>query len=142
MKPILLIASLMVAFLLHAQEAAREPAAIPPEAAQTQDAQTPPTNVPARAEQPASVRPGHPLDPHDVDVLTGKIDGEAQAQRYGRAQVYWGDSGYNGLMSYGRSVRGGGMFRPFLFGAQPFFFHSGFFFPRPRPGRFFGGPVH
>jgi hypothetical protein len=142
MKPIVLIASLMLVSLLHAQEPGNEPATDTAEAVQVQEAQPPASNAPAASEQPVSVRPGHPLDPHDVDVLTGKIDREAQAQRYGRAQVYWGDSGSYGFMSYGRGVRGSRMFRPFLFGAQPFFFHSGLFFPRPHPGRLFGGPVH
>jgi hypothetical protein len=30
---------------------------------------------------PASLRPGHPLDPADVDVLTGKRDREIEAAR-------------------------------------------------------------
>lgn len=54
-----------------------QPAAQPvPEAATPPVAQNPQDNL------PASIRPGHPLDPADVDILTGKRDREiAAAQR-------------------------------------------------------------
>ena len=44
--------------------------------------QTAPDVAPQPAAQdnlPASIRPGHPLDPADVDILTGKRDREIQA---------------------------------------------------------------
>jgi hypothetical protein len=37
---------------------------------------------------PASIRPGHPLDPADVDVLTGKKDRELEESR--SAVFYYG----------------------------------------------------
>jgi len=37
---------------------------------------------------PASIRPGHPLDPADVDVLTGKKDRELEEAR--SAVFYYG----------------------------------------------------
>lgn len=138
MKTILLIVLLLVTSLLYAQEPANEPGGPDPNAARELEGQTPPSDVPAASDQSQSVRPGHPLDPHDVDVLTGKLDREAQAQRYGRGQVYLGDTSSYGFMRYGYGGRNTQTFRPFLFGAQPFFFHSGFFFPRPRSRGFFG----
>jgi hypothetical protein len=44
-----------------------------PEAAAQPVAQNPQDNL------PASIRPGHPLDPADVDILTGKRDREIEA---------------------------------------------------------------
>ena len=54
--------------------AAPQPA---PETAQQPAAQNPS----AQDQLPANLRPGHPLDPADVDVLTGKRDRELAAQR-------------------------------------------------------------
>jgi hypothetical protein len=46
--------------------------------------------------QPASTRPGHPLDPADVDVLTGKRDREMQAARRAAVPVMAGSYGEYG----------------------------------------------
>ena len=66
----------------------------------------------------AAPKTGHPLDPHDVDVLTGKADRDAQAPR---ATPYLNMNGSygSGYMSFGR----GNFVRtqrisPFLFGQQ------------------------
>lgn len=48
---------------------------------------------------PASIRPGHPLDPADVDILTGKRDREMEAARQAGAPVMvdpYGGYGYYG----------------------------------------------
>jgi len=87
----------------------------------------------------AAPKPGHPLDPHDVDVLTGKADREARASR---GTVYVSPGGYG----YGQSAVGGmgvmrtrpfspGVFgnangsRFFFFGSRPFTIFPNFFPP-------------
>src|ERR1700693_3173943 len=55
-------------------------------AAQTAQEAPPPAaqNPNSQDNLPASIRPGHPLDPADVDILTGKRDREIEAaQRAG-----------------------------------------------------------
>lgn len=50
--------------------------------AETQAAPQASAQVPnAENSLPASIRPGHPLDPADVDILTGKRDREIEASR-------------------------------------------------------------
>lgn len=50
--------------------------------AETQAAPQASTQAPnAENSLPASIRPGHPLDPADVDILTGKKDREIEASR-------------------------------------------------------------
>src|SRR5258707_5410383 len=78
------IAFLLVIPALRAQQAetsATQPQTASqssPEAASQPAAQNPN----AQDSLPASIRPGHPLDPSDVDILTGKRDREiAAAQR-------------------------------------------------------------
>jgi hypothetical protein len=48
---------------------------------------------------PAAIRPGHPLDPADVDVLTGKRDREIEAARRAAVPVMAG--AYGGYGTYG-----------------------------------------
>jgi hypothetical protein len=58
-------------------------------AQQTETNGTPPEAAPQPATQnpnaqdnlPAAIRPGHPLEPADVDILTGKRDREIEAPR-------------------------------------------------------------
>jgi hypothetical protein len=45
---------------------------------------------------PASLRPGHPLDPADVDILTGKRDQEIEAARRASQPVMVGSYGEYG----------------------------------------------
>jgi hypothetical protein len=60
-------------------------------AQQTETKETPPRVVPQETTEnsnvqdslPAALRPGHPLDPADVDILTGKRDREIEAARRG-----------------------------------------------------------
>ena len=82
---------------------------------------------------PASIRPGHPLDPADVDVLTGKKDRELEMAR--RAAI---PALNNGYLAYGdlygmRMGRGAGFDVPFLPLAR---FGNPFFFSLLSPGSF------
>jgi len=67
----------------QAETSGSQPQAAPqtaPEAAPPPPAQNPNS----RDNLPASIRPGHPLDPADIDILTGKRDREIEAaQRAG-----------------------------------------------------------
>jgi hypothetical protein len=89
------------------------------ECAQTPTSSQPPEAQPssAQAAQPAP-RPGHPLDPNDVAILTGHAKGQAAA--YTAPTVVYGPMA---PYSYGSGTRFG--------------FHHGFFFPRSRR---FGAP--
>jgi len=76
-KLVFAIALLLIVPAIHARQAdtignlpQTAPQAAPQPAAQNPNAQD---NL------PASIRPGHPLDPADVDVLTGKRDREIEA---------------------------------------------------------------
>jgi len=83
-KLVFTIALLLIVPGLRAQQAETSGSA-PQAAPQTAlDAAPQPAaqNPAAQDNLPASIRPGHPLDPADVDVLTGKRDREiAAAQR-------------------------------------------------------------
>jgi len=78
-KLLLAIALLSITPALCAQQA--ETTGNTPQAAAQTEAQ--PTAQPPNVQQqlPASLRPGHPLDPADVDILTGKRDREIEAAR-------------------------------------------------------------
>lgn len=83
-KLVFAIALFLIVPALRAQQA--ETSANPPQAAlqAAPEAAPPPAaqNPAAQDNLPASIRPGHPLDPADVDILTGKRDREiAAAQR-------------------------------------------------------------
>jgi hypothetical protein len=74
----------MIVPSLRAQQA--DSSGNPPQAAaqpaQEATAQPAAQNPNSQDNLPASIRPGHPLDPADVDILTGKRDREiAAAQR-------------------------------------------------------------
>jgi hypothetical protein len=82
-KLVFAIALLSFVPALRAQQA--ETSGNPPQTA----SQTAPEAAPQPAAQnpnaqdnlPAAIRPGHPLDPADVDILTGKRDREIEAAR-------------------------------------------------------------
>ncbi len=57
------------------------------------------TNPNPQDNLPASIRPGHPLDPADVDILTGKRDREIEAARRAAIPVVAG--AYGGYGNYG-----------------------------------------
>ena len=116
------------AFVL-AQETQQSQPAKPPEkpAAETQKAPEKPL-TPAekiRAQQPPAPKPGHPLDPADVDVLTGKNKPANPYGPYGGRVVVDPYSGFGYPMGgslYNQSVfstPGGSMLSgqtPFVFG--------------------------
>jgi hypothetical protein len=73
-KLVFAIALFLIVPALRAQQA--ETSSNPPQAAP----QPPAAQNPAAQDNlPASIRPGHPLDPADVDILTGKRDREIEA---------------------------------------------------------------
>jgi hypothetical protein len=76
-KLVFAIALLLIVPALHAQQAKTNdnPSQTAPEATPHLAAQNPN----AQDNLPASLRPGHPLDPADVDILTGKRDRETEA---------------------------------------------------------------
>src|ERR1700680_4922536 len=54
-----------------------------------------------------AIKPGHPLDPADVDILTGKRDREIAASRRANTVVMGGYGAYNG--AYAANARRSGM---------------------------------
>ncbi len=93
----------------------------------TQAAPQPPLaqNPAPRDNLPAAIRPGHPLDPADVDVLTGKRDRDNEAARMAGVPISVGMYGnYGGL--YGTQGRFGRAFDipllPLTRISNPFFF--------------------
>jgi len=103
------IAFLSVIPALRAQQAetsATQPQTAPqsaPEAASQPAAQNPN----AQDSLPASIRPGHPLDPADVDILTGKRDREIAAAQRAAVPITVGTYGPYGdpYLMRGRSGR-------------------------------------
>jgi hypothetical protein len=76
---------------------------------------------------PEAIRPGHPLDPADVDILTGKRDREIEASRSGFPFAASGHyDAYSG--AYALNGRRGAMldlpFLPLRRFVNPFFFFS------------------
>ena len=68
-----------------------------PPQTETQSAPQPAAQNPsARDNLPAAIRPGHPLDPADVDILTGKRDREIEAARMGALPISVGMFGNYG----------------------------------------------
>ncbi|MBZ5659782.1 MAG: hypothetical protein LAO08_05185 [Acidobacteriia bacterium] len=109
--------------VLRAQQADTKDA--PPQA-EVQPAPQASEEVPNPANSlPAAIRPGHPLDPADVDILTGKRDRETEASRRAAAPILGG-----GYIPYGdiygmRGGRGAGFdvaFLPVTRIGNPFFF--------------------
>jgi hypothetical protein len=90
-----------------------------PQAATQADPQPAPQNLNSQSNLPASLRPGHPLDPADVDILTGKRDREIQASQAGAgAYVTVGMS--SDIGEYGRAFDVGLL--PLTRISNPFFF--------------------
>jgi hypothetical protein len=98
-------------------------------------------NPTAQDNLPASIRPGHPLDPADVDILTGKRDREIEAARMAALPISVGMYGkYGDLLAM--QGRFGRVFDipmlPLTRISNPFFFST----MQPRGfgrGGFFGG---
>jgi hypothetical protein len=89
------IALFLIVPALHAQQA--ETSGNPPQAApQVAPDQPAAQNPAAQNNLPASIRPGHPLDPADVDILTGKRDREIEAARRAAVPIMAGSFGEYG----------------------------------------------
>ena len=59
---------------------------------------------------PAAIRPGHPLDPADVDILTGKRDREIEAARRAAVPISVGMYGdYGGFYLFDAGAIGQGL---------------------------------
>jgi len=107
------------------EQSAQPPTELPAEAPVVQ------TVPPAQYPQPAP-KPGHPLDPNDVAILTGHpVGGNTAHSPYASTILYT----YTGPYSYGYPNR-------CWFGPGPRFGFNGSFFSRPGPfiGPFMGGP--
>ena len=119
------LALLSIVPALHAQQAEStdNPPQATPQAAQQPTAQ----NADAKDNLPASIRPGHPLDPADVDILTGKRDREIEAARMASMPIYVGMYGNYGdpYMMQGRFGRGIDIpMLPLTRISNPFFFST------------------
>ena len=125
-----------VAPTANAAQAAPQPAA---------DTASQPANpIPSAQDQlPPELRPGHPLNPEDVDVLTGKRDRQLAAAQRANAPVLaspYGEFGYYGDYFWMNGRLGETWDIPMLplpRISNPFFFGSGSL--RGRRGRGFGG---
>lgn len=93
-KWVFAIALFFIVPTLRAQQS--ESSGSSPQAAPQTEQQTPPQNPNAQDYFPASLRPGHPLDPADVDILTGKRDREIEAARRAAVPVMVGSYGEYG----------------------------------------------
>jgi hypothetical protein len=138
------VALLLIVPALRAQQA--ETSGNPPQAAP----QTAPEAAPQPSTQnpnpqdnlPASIRPGHPLDPADVDILTGKRDREIEAARRAAVPAMaggYGDYGYYGDYYLMNGRRGAGWDIPMLPLSR---ITNPFFFSRISPREFGRGGIH
>jgi hypothetical protein len=91
-KVVFAIALLLIVPALYAQQpepanhTAQSSTPAEPQAAP----QTPAQNSSTQTNLPAATRPGHPLDPSDVDILTGKRDREIEASQAAGVPVSMG----------------------------------------------------
>jgi len=138
------LALLLMVSALRAQQV--ETSGNPPQAAP----QTAPEAAPQPATQnpnpqdnlPASIRPGHPLDPADVDILTGKRDREIEAARRAAVPAMvggYGEYGYYGDYYLMNGRRGAGWDMPML--PLPRITNP-FFFSRISQREFGRGGIH
>src|SRR5690348_5013067 len=100
-KLVFAIALFSIVPAIYAQQA--DTSVNPPQAtprSEPQAAPQPAEQIPNAADNlPASIRPGHPLDPADVDILTGKRDREIEAARRAATPALAGT--YGGYGTYG-----------------------------------------
>jgi hypothetical protein len=122
-KLIFAAAFLFLVSNLCAQQA--EPKVDSSQTAPQADSQPAPQNSNAQSNLPASLRTGHPLDPADVDILTGKRDREMEAARAAGTSVSVGGYDNYGYL-YGDGGRFGSSFDvgllPLTQIGNPFFF--------------------
>jgi hypothetical protein len=93
-KSVFAVALFLVVPALRAQQS--ESGDNPPQTASETAPQPAATNPNTQDNLPASIRPGHPLDPADVDILTGKRDREIAAARRAAVPVMVGANGEYG----------------------------------------------
>jgi hypothetical protein len=97
-KLVFAIALFLIVPALRAQQA--ETNGSPPPAAPRTSPETTPQpaaqNPNPQDNLPAPIRPGHPLDPADVDILTGKRDREIEAARRATVPIMAGSYGEYG----------------------------------------------
>ena len=123
---VIAFALFLIAPALRAQQA--ETKENPPAASPQAEPQPAAQNVNGQDQLPAAIRPGHPLDPADVDILTGKRDREIEAARRAAAPVMvggYGEYGYYGdtfLMSGRRGAEWDIPMLPLARISNPFFF--------------------
>src|ERR1700693_4471378 len=98
---ILAVAVLLVVPALRAQQ--DETKEIPAQAAPQETTE----NSNEQNSLPEAIRPGHPLDPADVDILTGKRDREIEASRRIDPYAVSGYGAYSG--AYALNTRRGAM---------------------------------
>jgi hypothetical protein len=118
---VLAVAAFLIVPTLRAQQAEAEksaPQSTPQETTANSNTQN---------SLPEAIRPGHPLDPADVDILTGKRDREIEASRRANSVVMGGYGAYDG--AYAMNVRRSGAvldlpLLPLRRIGRPFFFFS------------------
>ncbi|SRR5581483_8624779 len=133
MRSVYLVVAMLSAVAIAQQQPAEQT-----QASQSQNTYAAPTSAPQQSQGlPAAPTPGHPLDPADVAVLTGKSASGGSAPAYASPQVYFDPTPFAGTYSGdavgfgGRSFGtfGGSRRSGFVFGAGSF---SPFFFPLRR----------
>jgi hypothetical protein len=133
------IALLLIVPSMCAQQA--DTSGNPPQTVTQAAPQAAAQNPNAQDNLPASIRPGHPLDPADVDILTGKRDREIEAARMAALPISVGMYGNYGdpYATQGRFGRALDIpILPLTRLSNPFFFST----LQPRGfgrGGFFGG---
>jgi hypothetical protein len=139
-KLVFVIALFLMVPTLRARQA--ETNATPPQTAPQATPQPAAQNPSAQDNLPASIRPGHPLDPADVDILTGKRDREIEAARRTAVPVMvggYGEYGYYGDYYLMNGRRGAGWDMPMLPLSR---IANPFFFSRISPREFGRGGIH
>ena len=136
-------AAFLAVLLLAAQNlGAQQQSQEPPKTPDASDAAEPAsTNTTPQAQAPASApKLGHPLDPADVDVLTGKAD---RARGYaGRAVPYSYNYGFGGTgYQLGQSGSGLSLFAPVTTATSPPFVPLAFGQVGNRPFAVFGSTI-
>jgi hypothetical protein len=124
-KLVFAIALVLIVPALRAQQA--ETSGNPPQAAPQTELQPAAQNPNAQDNLPASIRPGHPLDPADVDILTGKRDREIAAAEKAALPISVGIYGNYGdpYLMQGRFGRGWDIpLLPLTRIGSPFFFST------------------
>ena len=96
-KLLLVVALCSLVPAAHAQQATMGEPPTSASRPETDPASQPVAQEPAAENQiPPELRPGHALDPADVDILSGKRDREIEAARQTAAVVAYGEYGYYG----------------------------------------------